>query len=78
MLMCAGVPGGKKRAWVRGSCVGVRGSCVPPGVVLGIKLRVLQYPMWKGKRKPATSRDWNKFVIEKEGSGNSSFLIIPT
>lgn len=76
MHMCAGVPGGKKRAWIPE--VGVRVSCKPPGVALGTKLRVLQYPMWKGKRKPATSQDWNKFVTEKEGSRNSSFLIIPT
>lgn len=76
MLMCAGVPGGKKRVWVPE--VGVRVSCKPPGVALGTKLRVLQYPVWKGKRKPATSRNWNKSVIEKEGSWNSSFLIVST
>lgn len=33
----------------------VRGSCEPTGVALGTKLCVLQNPMWKGKRKPATS-----------------------
>lgn len=53
--MCAGVPGGKKRVWVRGSCVGVRGSCETPGVALGTKLCVLHYLMREGKRKPATS-----------------------